>query len=415
MSEGAEVRAAGPQRLRLAYVVKMFPRFSETFILNELLELERLGFEITIYSLKHPALGPRHPQLQKLRARVVLLPERPIEWLTRGPVHVARAFLERPGVVLRMLLYVMTRGTHQAWKRFFQAAVMRTDLRRNPVAWIHAHFASAPSRVAWFAARLAAVPFSFTAHAKDIYQQGTDLDLLRDKMNAAAFVVTVSDYNREYLAGISGNGARLRRLYNGVDLMYFTPARSSSSGAEVLAVGRLVEKKGFNVLLSAWSEVLRGHPEARLTLVGTGPEESRLRAQAENLGLPTESVLWAGDCTQDEVRAMMARAQLFCLPCRLAADGNRDGLPTVLLEAMGAGLPCVSTRVTGIPEIIRSGEDGLLVDPDDSVALARALDELLCDLPKCQAMGRRARARAEERFDLRRSVGQLAEWFQERA
>lgn len=410
MSDSAHHATNGP--LRLAYVVKMFPRFSETFVLNELLELERLGFEITVYSLKHPTPGPRHPQFDRLRARVVVLPERPIEWLTRGPVHVARALVEHPGIVLRRLLYVATRGTHQAWKRFFQAAVMRSDLRLRPVRRIHAHFASAPSRVAWFAAGMSRVPFSFTAHAKDIYQNGTDLDLLRDKIAAASFVVTVSDFNREYLNQLATNGARVRRLYNGVDLEHFAPATPGGGPPAVLAIGRLVEKKGFDVLLRAWPEVRRSHPAARLTLVGGGPEEVPLRALAATLGIEA-TIDWAGARTQEEVRGLMTRTTVFCLPCRLAADGNRDGLPTVLLEAMAAGLPCVSTRLTGIPEIIRDGEDGRLVAPDDPAALAGALSELLADPVACAAMGRRARARAEERFDLRRNVRQLADWFQE--
>jgi colanic acid/amylovoran biosynthesis glycosyltransferase len=398
---------------RLAYVAKMFPRFSETFILNELLELERMGFEITVYSLKHPVPGPTHPQLQRLRARIVHLPERPVHWLTRGALDAGRALVAAPGVTLRTLLYVATRGTHQAWKRFFQASAMAADLAHRPVQHIHAHFASAPSRVAWFASRLSGVPFSFTAHAKDIYQQGTDYDLLRDKIAAASFVVTVSDYNRDHLTRIAGDGSRIRRLYNGVDLSIFTPRPISGERLTVLAVGRLVEKKGFDVLVRAWPSVLAGCPEAHLVVVGSGPQESGLRALARELGLH-DSVVWRGPRTQHELRDELAAAHVFCLPCRVAEDGNRDGLPTVLLEAMAAGLPCVSTRIAGIPEIVRDQCEGHLVAPDDPGVLADALLALLRDPGRRAVLGARARQRAERLFDLSRNVGELAAWFRER-
>ena len=408
---GAATHADAPaaDAPRIGYVVKMFPRFSETFILNELLELERRGFQITVYSLKHPTPGPVHPDVARLRARVVVLPERPVHWLTRGVRDAARAFVARPGVASRTLVYVITRGTHQAWKRFFQASSLVADLRRHPVDRLHAHFASAPSRVAWFASLLADVPFSFTAHAKDIYQQGTDIDLLRAKVAAAEFVVTVSDFNRAHLAQLTGDGARIRRLYNGVDLERFTPARGLREPL-VLAVGRLVEKKGFDVLLEAWPAVHAACEGARLVVIGSGPEQERLQALADRLGI-RDQVTWAGPLPQDDVRAWLARTRVFCLPCRVARDGNRDGLPTVLLEALAAGVPCVSTTVTGIPEIVRDGCEGRLVPPDDAGSLAGALIGLLHDDDACARMGHRARARAEQGFDLRTNVGQLAAWF----
>ena len=398
----------------LAYVAKMFPRLSETFILNELLELERLGFDITIYSLKHRAPGPTHPQLAHLCARIVYLPERPIHWLTRGLLDACRAFAVNPSVTLRTLLYVMTRGTHQAWKRFFQASTMAADLRLRPVRHIHAHFASAPSRVAWFASRLAGVPFSFTAHAKDIYQHGTDYDLLRDKIAAASFVVTVSDYNRDHLTRIAGEGSRIRRLYNGVDLERFTPHPISNGALTVLTVGRMVQKKGFDVLLRAWPDVLAGCPGARLVVVGTGPEDTRLRSIAQKLEVG-DSILWRGACTQEELRDELAAAHVFCLPCRVAEDGNRDGLPTVLLEALATGLPCVTTTIAGVPEIVRDRCEGNLVPPEDTNALADALIALLRDPERRATLGVCARHRAEALFDLTRNVGQLAAWFQESA
>ncbi|HEY2955267.1 MAG TPA: glycosyltransferase family 4 protein [Candidatus Eisenbacteria bacterium] len=398
---------------RVGYVIKVFPRFSETFILNELLELERLGVPVTVYSLKAPILGPVHPAVARLGARVVYLPERPLHWLTRGAWAAAKLLARRPAVVLPVLAYVATRRTHQAWKRFLQASCLVQDLRAHPLDRLHAHFASAPARVAMLASRLAGLPFSFTAHAKDIYQSGTDWDVLRDKMRAAEFVVTVSDYNRAYLERLLGdtNGhCTIRRLYNGVDLQLFSPAEREDHGGIVLAVGRLVEKKGFDDLLRAWPRVLARHPHARLVIVGAGPEAARLEDLARALAIAGR-VTWAGPEPQERVRAWMARASVLCLPCRIAADGNRDGLPTVLLEAMAVGLPCVSTAVTGIPEILGDGEGGLLVQPGDSEALAEIVAGLLADPERRAVLGAAGRARAEALFDLRRNVGRLASWF----
>ncbi|MGH7731156.1 MAG: glycosyltransferase family 4 protein [Candidatus Eiseniibacteriota bacterium] len=410
----ARTAPAAPPRPRLGYVVKMFPRFSETFILNELLELERRGAHVTVYSLKRPGPGPVHPDVAHLAARVVYLPERPWDWLRFGPWAVARFLRRRPKVTLRILGYVLTRRTHQAWKRLFQAAVLATDLEEHPADRLHAHFASAPSRVAWLAGELARLPFSFTAHAKDIYQHSLDRDLLRDKIHAAQFVVTVSDFNRRTLLDLSGvSDHNVRRLYNGVDLQSFSPAITAARPELVLAVGRLVEKKGFDDLLRAWPLVRAARPEARLVVVGDGPEHGRLTDLARRLGVES-SITWTGPEPQERVRAWLDATRVFCLPCRVAADGNRDGLPTVLLEAMAAGVACVSTRLTGIPEIVRDDQEGRLVPPGDATALADAIVSLLEDPVRCRAMGERGRVRAEELFDLRRNVGQLLAWFEGR-
>ena len=400
---------------RLAYVVKMFPRLSETFILNELLELERCGASITVYSLKRAAPGPRHPDVARLAARVVYLPERPVEWLLRGGVAALALLARHPRRVGVLLRYVVTRRTHQAWKRFFQAAVLVRDLAPDPPRHLHAHFASAPSRVAMFAAHLAGLPFSFTAHAKDIFHSDTDLDLLRAKMRAARFVVTVSDFNRAHLEEVlGGDRTRVRRLYNGVDLERFSPgARVTSApheGPVVLAIGRLVEKKGFADLLAAWPGVTARVPTARLVFVGDGPERDDLVARTQTLGI-ADTVRWAGALPQDAVRELLATATVFTLPCRIARDGNRDGLPTVLLEALASGVPCVTTTVTGNPEIIRDGVEGRLVAPGDPDALAAALVDLLLDPAIRTRMAAAARASAVERFDLRRNVATLSSWF----
>ena len=400
---------------RLVYVVKMFPRLSETFILSELLELERRGFALTVYSLKRAAPGPRHPDVARLKARVVELPERPVAWLLHGGAAALALLVRHPRRVGTLLRYVVTRRTHQAWKRFFQAAVMVRDLAPDPPRHLHAHFASAPSRVAMFAAHLAGVPFSFTAHAKDIFHADTDLDLLRAKMRAARFVVTVSDFNRVHLEGVlGGDRTRVRRLYNGVDLERFSPraraAPAPHDGPVVLAIGRLVEKKGFADLLGAWPAVVARVPAARLVLVGEGPERDALVARARTLGI-TDTVRWAGALPQDAVRELLATATLFALPCRIARDGNRDGLPTVLLEALASGVPCVTTTVTGNPEIVRDGIEGRLVAPGDPDALAAALVGLLLDPESRARMAAAARASAIERFDLRRNVATLSSWF----
>ncbi|CAG0943868.1 colanic acid/amylovoran biosynthesis glycosyltransferase [Anaerolineae bacterium] len=418
--------------MTIAYILKMYPRFSETFILNEILELERQGVDVRIYSLRKPDDGRFHANLARVRAPVTYLPEYlPAE--ARRVFAAQRAvFRADPRRYARVLGYALSRGNLHALKRFFQAVVLADDLRARPVTHLHAHFASSATRVAMFVRLLTGAPYSFTAHAKDIFLNTVDADLLRDKIRAARFVVTVSAFNHAYLTRLvnqEGSSSldgllprtemaippdRIHKLYNGIDLAQFDPAADYVPHPQrdplILGIGRLVEKKGFDDLIRACAQLRDRGMVFHCEIVGKGPQEAALRALVAELGLGNQ-VRLVGPKSQDDVIAAYRRAAVFALPCVVGADGNRDGLPTVLLEAMAMRVPVVSTDVTGVPEIINPDVTGLLTPQNNAAALADALARLLADAALRERMGDAARAAVAQKFDLQKNVAVLRDWI----
>lgn len=407
---------------RIAYILKMYPRFSETFIVNEILELERQGVEVRIYALMKPNDGRFHASLARVRAQVVYVPEHPFSQARAlwGPHRVM--FGRDRRVYLATLRNAATRGHIGAFKRFLQAGFIAAHLARHPVDGLHAHFASSATRVANYASRLTGIPYSFTAHAKDIFHQDVNPATLRGKIRDARFVVTVSDFNRDYLRELLGEvPGEVRRLYNGVDLSLFRAVAVAPRDVvvardpkRIVAVGRLVEKKGFADLIAACGLLRDRGVDFRCDIIGQGPLESTLRHQIASLGLENHVAL-IGPRPQDEVLQAYQRAAIFALPCIVGADGNRDGLPTVLLEALATGAACVSTDVTGVPEILTHERDGLIVPQNDPPALAAALTRLLGDPELRARFATAGRARVERDFDVRQNVATLHAWLAEPA
>ena len=398
-------RMSSPSERRTAYVLKMYPRFSETFIVNELLALEAAGEQIDIFSLRPPNDGRFHESLAEVRAEVTYLRCSGVRaadvWATLGA---ARA--ELPGLTgcLDELLDVAVVDA-------LQSVEVAVQLRRRGITHVHAHFGSVATTVARLAARLAEVPYTFTAHAKDIFHEDVDPLDLRRKLAEAAAVVTVSEFNLAHLRASFGSDAdRVVRLYNGLDLERFGFADPAARPPVIVAVGRLVEKKGFDDLLEAVGLLVRDGRSVRLELVGTGPCQLALHAQVARLGLH-EHVVLHGALPQSRVREVVRSAAAFAAPCVVAADGNRAGLPTVLLEAMALGTPVVGTPVTGIPEVVRHDDTGLLVPERDPQALAAALADLLDDAALRTRLAGRARLLVEAEFDVHRQAGRLRELF----
>lgn len=397
-----------PVAADVGYVLKVFPRLSETFVLNEMLELERQGARVQVFSLHAPPVAVPHAILRQLRAPVVVIDALPSPHGRTCATAVA-TLAERLGIPAE-------RTARLAPRKYVRLALQLSDaMRKHPVRALHAHFASRAAHVSMLASRLADVPYSFTAHAKDIYHRDVDPEVLRTEIAHARFVVTVSLFNRRRLlevgAGLPGADDAIRCLYNGVDLDAFRPtAPEERTPARILAVGRLVEKKGFSVLIDACARLREHGTSFRCDIVGGGELESRLRAQITERGLDG-IVTMRGGLPLERVATEMQRSRVVVLPCIVAADGNVDALPTVLLEAMACGRPAVSTDLSGIPEIIAHGETGLLVPPGNAAALAEALHTLLEDHALAAHFGRAARARAERLFDLRTNVGRLRHWF----
>ena len=386
--------------LRIGYILKRFPRFSETFILNELLAHQAQGADVHVFSLLTPPDEPRHARLADLRA--------PVTYLARSGIAVTPAVDAADGA-----LFAGTDDKAIAALLAKSAEVARLAAAAG-ITHLHAHFASDATTVALLAARIIGGTFSFTAHARDIYHlyvsPEADAAKRRAKLREAAFVVTVSDYNAAHLRALCPEAAtRIHRLYNGIDLSLFAPSAVAVPGC-IIAVGRLVEKKGFAVLIDACTILKVRGVAFDCRIVGDGPLQSALQAQIDAAGVQGNITLM-GPMPQEKLAVLLGTAAVATLPCVVTADGDRDGLPTVLLEAMAKALPVVTTTVTGGPEIVADGVTGLLCDPDNAFDLADALETLLADPARAREMGVAGRRRAERLFDLSTNVAQLAGHF----
>jgi glycosyltransferase involved in cell wall biosynthesis len=394
----------------------MFPRFSETFILSEILELERQGLELRVFSLKRPNDGLVHADVTRVRAPVTYLPESSLRSVVAYAAAHGEVFGWNRRRYLRCFWLTLWRALKKrrpaALKRFLQAGFIAPLLRREGIEHVHAHFATSATSVALHLHDLAGVSYSFTAHAKDIYRQTVESDSLVRKLCSARFAVTVSDYNRQYLARFA-RGEGLVRIYNGLDLERFAPNGTAREEPPlVLAVGRLIEKKGFADLVRACALLRRHGGPFRCRIVGKGELEEELRTLIEELGLQPEVEL-TGPIPREQLLAVYQRASVVVAPCVIGEDGNRDGLPTVLIEAMALGIPVVATDVTGIPELVEHGRTGLVVPQQDPQALAAAIRRVLADPTLGEALARAGRARVEQDFDVHANVAHLRALLEE--
>jgi glycosyltransferase involved in cell wall biosynthesis len=398
--------------MHIGYVLKKFPRASETFVLNEILALQRHGAKVTVFSLNRPDDGVFHRGLAELQLPVVYLPTRkPDAWLLHLRQHHA-LLRERSSALLGEFDDLLQAGRPDLWAVLGQGIDLALLARQHGVQHLHAHFATVAAYAARTAGALADVSFSVTCHAKDIYRTGIVPAQFQSLLARSAFVVTVCEANRQWIRSTltGGRPIDLRVLYNGVDTTLFHPRhRRPAAEPTVLAIGRLVEKKGFHLLFDALARLAGDGLRPRCVLVGDGEERAALAAQAQRLGL--RHVEFAGMRTHDEVRGHIERATMMVLPCIIGQDGNRDALPTVLLEALAAGLPVVSTPIGGVEEIVADGDAGLLVPAGEVAPLADAIARLCRDDGERQRLAARGRARAEQCFDLQRNTGTLAGWF----
>ena len=402
----------------IAYIVKAWPRLSETFILNEVISLEERGVPIRIFSVKEPDAGPSHRRVAQVRAKVTCLALRP-HWKEALLANL-RLLRRRPGRYLRVLLQAITvralrHGRFAPPWHFFEAGYLADILSRSPADHLHAHFASTPTRVAMFTHRLSGIPYSFTAHAKDIYL--SDPDTFRVKLEGAWAVVTCTQYNRDFLSKQYGSlcDGKVHCIYHGLDVSQFNfdlSAKADSAEPVILSVARLVEKKGLGDLIAAADILRRRGRVFQVEIIGSGPLRRTLQAQAERLGL-ADRVRLPGAQAHEAVCLAYQRASVFALPCIVASNGDRDGIPNVLLEAMASGVPVVSTPVSGIPELVESEVDALLVPPNDPAALAEAIDKLLASQELRESLARAARAKIESSFSLHASADRLLALFGE--
>jgi glycosyltransferase involved in cell wall biosynthesis len=413
-------------RLTIGYLPKGYPRISETFIINEILQLEKLGLDIQIYALKRPEGAGRQPTADQVKAPLRYLPEKIVLSMPLLlPVHLVLA-ARQPRRYWKALRYTLVRCISQrstsTLRRFFQAGyLVGWTLRGQTIRHFHAHFCHGPATVAMFVKWLTGSTYSFTAHAKDLYL--TPRDILRDKMAEAEFVVTCTAYNRRYLEEVGGDIATVHLIYHGLDLSRFTrgqsdqivPLAAYAEGGRVpllLSVGRLVEKKGFDTLVRACRLLQNRGVRFRCLVYGEGPQRAELEALIRDQGLEGVVEL-PGGILQDDLIEVYRQAALFALPCQVLENGDRDGLPNVIVEAMAMEIPVVSTEVSGVPELVEDGVNGFLVPPRSPEPLADAIEKLLRDPSLRRRFAAEGRRRVLEEFDIGRSTRRLLALYQE--
>ncbi|WP_215905429.1 glycosyltransferase [Cypionkella psychrotolerans] len=402
---------------RLVVVVKGYPRLSETFIAQELRGLELAGLDLVIVSLRHPTDKKRHAVHFEIAAELLYLPE----YLYQEPRRVLRGFwcaCHHPGFwpTLRAWLKDLMRDpSPNRIRRLGQAAVLVAEWPHNG-AWLHAHFIHTPASVADYAAQIMHVGWTVSAHAKDIWTS-PDWELSA-KLNRAKWAVTCTEMGHKHLQSLAGDPARVHLSYHGLNLdrfPSFTETRAVRDGSDpadpvqIVSVGRAVRKKGYDTLLHALA-LLPANLHWRFTHLGGGPERETLQALAETLNL-TSRIHWQGSVDQSEVLSAYRSSDLFALACRITADGDRDGLPNVLVEAASQGLACLSTNISGIPELFRNAENGWLTPPDNPEALAAALQTAITRPDLRAQYGQAAAAQVRATLDYHHSVNQLMTLF----
>ncbi|MDD2389862.1 MAG: glycosyltransferase family 4 protein [Desulfobacterales bacterium] len=408
------------QKPVLGMILKGYPRISETFISNEILLLERLGFLIRLFSMRQPREPFCHDSVRQIRAAVDYLPETLLRPLPRLLYH--------NGLLAGQIPRLYLRAMRLAWRRFRRTRKLATVkhllqagylvhrlLPQSGVTHLHAHFAHSPTSVALYASLLSGLGFSFTAHAKDIYT--SDPRQLAEKMQMARFVVTCTEYNKHYLQGLlPDSAAPVYRVYHGIDLELFAsqmPHKSIDTPMapappfQIVTVARLTAKKGLPVVIKAIRRLCDLNVPVQYTLIGDGEDREKILSliREENIGHVTR---WLGTMPHHEVLKHYRRADLFVLGCETAPNGDIDGIPNVFMESMAMGVPVVATRISAIPELIEHERTGLLVPPGNPEQLAEAMIRLLTDIPLRQRIIRLAGENVQQHFDNRKLIQQLA-------
>jgi glycosyltransferase involved in cell wall biosynthesis len=411
---------------QIGYLLRSYPRLSQTFILNEILALEKIGVSIQIFAMVNPHEKVIQMQVDQIQAPVQYLDTvqtRAFWGAVKEHVEVAT---RHPRGYLRSLFYVagnpsIDKGytASNRWSCFIQSVklvrlILKDPLPGRKIDHLHAHFAHDPALVAYLVHCIAGITFSFTAHARDLYQ--VDKKVLMDRIRQATAVITCCRANMEYLNQIvPSQRSKLLLIYHGVNLREFQPVSnprtySVSTDRLILSVGRLVEKKGFQELFEALLLVKKRGERFHCVIYGDGPLREKLEDWIDGHGMNNE-ILLCGDRTQQELIGIFQSATLFILTPVRTEDGDRDGIPNVLLEAMAAGLPIVTTAVAGIPELVDHDQNGLLYQPHDVEGISSGIIELLHNVKKRELLGRAASRKVRKQFDITQSAQTLKSFF----
>lgn len=402
--------------MKIAYLAPELPALSATFVYNEILQLEALGVQVVPFSVHRPSSVVNELKVKSLAERTVNL-------YAQSKLRVLKdnlfCVIKRPTCYFKTLFMLM----QDVWRvglfsrtglglvyRFFFASSLARQLLANDCDHLHVHFAHIPTDIAMYASSLSSIPFSVTAHANDIYERAW---LLNEKIERSAFFATISVFNKRYLEEKGGNAAKICIVRCGVDPAQFSKrtAPLEHEKMTVGAIGRLVDKKGFDTLIKAVA-ILKAQGKAiELQIAGSGPLTNKLQTLAVGLGLSSQEVTFLGAIPHAQVASFIKSLDAFVLPCKQDKNGDIDGIPVVLMEAMLLGVPVISTKLSGIPELVINGETGLLVSPNNEQELAAGIITLMnaSDLKQCLIVN--AISKVKEEFSLKKNAGRLKAMF----
>lgn len=420
---------------KTAYLLDTFPTLSETFIYNEIVQLKNLGMDLTLLSLlKNSEQKIHSPEVLDLSKEIRYLfahfSLRKLLWFhlhfllcsprkyfkTLGFAfknRISRSLFSLIGSAIRL---IKSKGGSPEERRdvfwhFVLSVILAKKIHKMGIDHIHSHFADASTSFAMLLSRLLDIPYSFTAHAFDVF---VPQDLMEEKLERAKFIVTCTKYNKKFLIGKYPqlDERKIHVIYHGIRWQHFSPEDEKWDGRPVvLTVGRLVKKKGINILIDACRLLQRDHQDFECWIVGDGPERDLLEFKVRQDHLEDKVKFW-GAVSPSQVRSFYNKASMFVLPCVVEEDGNRDGIPNVLVEAMAMKLPVVSTHISAIPELIDHERNGFLLPPGDHLAVASTIKYLLENKSKAQVLGENAREKVIKTFDLQKNTSELKRLFE---
>ena len=384
-----------------AYLFERFPSFGQTFCYREVVELARQGITPPIFSIRNPSDEPPQDWDARIVNRVHYLPEE------KELLDDVRRASKKQNLDSEIIDALDEWGRRTDFLRLYQAVYVGLRLREMGIGHVHAHFMGMAARTAFWIHKFFPITFSFTAHANDIFAPlNFEVGLVK-LVDAARVIVTVSDYAKKFLQErFPERAARIRHIYNGLNLAEFGRTHFSCNPPLILGVGRLIAKKGFADLIRACGLIAERGKSFRCEIIGEGPLEDDLRGQIERLNLQ-DRVALSGARPMGEVRRRLIAANVFVLPSIIDPDGGMDNLPTVIMEAMATGLPIVSTTIGGIPEMVVENETGFLVQPGDAAALADAIEQVIDDRLLAQRLGQGGYERAQQLFSIDKNVREL--------
>ncbi len=397
---------------KIGYLVKRFPKLSETFILNEILELERQGVDLHIFSLRQPYDKKVHPSVEQVKANVSYIPSIVPQFNWQSASHFVqdhlKLFRQNPKQYFKVFKFHINRPESKRFNQFLQAGSLALELQKQGIKHLQVHFANVPTSVAEIASQFCGIPYSIFAHAKDIYL--TEPDVLNRRIANAKFVLTCTQFNQNYLKSICTSETPIYLSYHGIDLARFEPNFQEKAFKNdvpfIFSVGRFCDKKGFPDLIKACSLLKQEGYNFKCKIVGYGELKTELEQQIKKSNLE-ETVSLLGQMSQDELIKLYHQADLFVLACRVTENGDRDGIPNVFLEAMAMNIPVISTNISGISELIESHQNGVLVPEKNPEAIANEIATLINQPQRLQQLRQKTREKVLQQFSLKTHVKEI--------